>query len=152
MSVNGMATGKILWTLAGGKHVFATDGAIVLVLVLEAIVRCKDCNANAHGALFAVTKILLTANATKATVFAMKGFFRLGHPQVANAAVILAKGRSTVNTLVSIIVTKQRKKECEYVYNGQERKSVLSIHTQSYKALTMSVDECCNACKRLLGP
>jgi hypothetical protein len=40
--MNGMATWKILWRLARREHVFPADGAIVFVLVFEALMSIKD--------------------------------------------------------------------------------------------------------------
>lgn len=104
MRMNRMTAGQVLRRLARGKHVFATDGTIVLVLVLEAIVRTEHMDANAHATFVAVTKGLLTSNATKATVLTMKGLFRLCHPEVANAAMILSKLDSAMSTLVSVCI------------------------------------------------
>jgi len=102
--MNRMATRQILWTLTGGKHVFATDRTVVLVLVLEAIVRLKDMDANTHATLGAVTEGFRATDTTKATFWAMKGLFRLGHPEVTNVAVIFSKRSSTVSTQVSVVI------------------------------------------------
>jgi hypothetical protein len=42
VGVNGVTARQILRRLTGREHVFATDGAVVLVLVLEALVSVKD--------------------------------------------------------------------------------------------------------------
>lgn len=75
--MNGMSTRQVLRRLPRGKHVFATHGAIVLVLVLETLVGVKDRDGNAHATLVAVTKGFDAANATKAALNAMKGLFGL---------------------------------------------------------------------------
>jgi len=77
MRMNGMATRQILWRLARRKHIFATNRAIVLVLVFEALMRLKDTDGNAHTALIAVTKSFHASNAAKPTLFTVKGLF--GH-------------------------------------------------------------------------
>ena len=100
MCVNGMTAWKILWRLAGGKHVFAADGTVILVLILEAVVAFKDMNTNAHAALVTVTEVFGATNATKATLIAVKGFLRLGHPEITDVAVVFSKRYSTVSTLI----------------------------------------------------
>jgi hypothetical protein len=77
VGMNRMSTWQILWRLAGRKHVFAADGAIVLVLVLEALMRIKDTYRNAHAAFLAMPKGVDATDAAKATLRAMKGFFGL---------------------------------------------------------------------------
>jgi hypothetical protein len=53
------------------------DGAIVLILVLEALVVVKDCDGNAHAAFVAVAERLYTTDAAKSTLDTMKGFLGL---------------------------------------------------------------------------
>ena len=72
-----MTTRQVLRRLTRREHVFTTDGAIVLVLVLEALVRLKDGYGNAHATLVAVTKGFDAAHAAKATLDTMKGFLGL---------------------------------------------------------------------------
>ena len=77
MGMNGVAAGKILRGLARGEHVFSAHGTIVLIFVLEAMVRFKDTDRDAHAALGAVTKGFLTSHTTKSTLAAVKGFLCL---------------------------------------------------------------------------
>jgi len=80
MGVNGVTAGEILRGLPGGKHIFATHGTIVLVLVLETIVREKDVYGNAHTAFVAMPKGFGAAHATKSALVAVEGFLGLCHP------------------------------------------------------------------------
>lgn len=80
VSMNGVSTRKVLRTLTRGKHILATDGTVVLVLSLEAIVRLKDMHTDTHAALAAMTEVLCATDATKATFCTMKRLFALCHP------------------------------------------------------------------------
>ena len=72
-----MTTRQVLRRLTRREHVFTTDGAIVLVLVLEALMSIKDANRDAHAAFVAVAEGLHTSHATKSTSVAMEGFLAL---------------------------------------------------------------------------
>jgi hypothetical protein len=74
-----------------GKEIFLTDGTVGLVLAHLAVVIVVEGAINAHAAIVTVLKILGTADAAKATVFAMVRTFLIGHPQVANVAVVVTK-------------------------------------------------------------
>jgi len=86
-----MTTGQVLGRLTRGKHVFATDRTVVLVLVLETVVCVKDIDADAHAAFSAVTKGLHATDSAKTAFGAMKGFFGSSHPKIAKAAMIFTK-------------------------------------------------------------
>lgn len=75
--VNGVSTGQILRRLATAKHVFATNGTVVLVLVLEALVRLKDRDGYAHATLVAVAKSFHSTHTAETTLYTMEGFFGL---------------------------------------------------------------------------
>lgn len=77
VGVNGVAAGQVLGGLATTKHVFAADGTVVLVLVLEALVGGKDRDGNAHAALVAVAKGFAAPDAAETAFFAVKGLFGL---------------------------------------------------------------------------
>jgi hypothetical protein len=77
VGVNGVSAGQVLWALARREHVFATDGATVFVLVLEALVRVKDSGRNAHTTFVAVAEGFHAADAAKAAEVAMKRLFGL---------------------------------------------------------------------------
>lgn len=101
MGMNRVATRQILRRLTRGKHVFAADWTIVLVLVLEAIVRVEDVNRNAHAALATMSERLNTADAAKATFVAVKRFLGARHPEVANTAMVFSKHGIAVDAQVS---------------------------------------------------
>ena len=77
MGVNGVSARQILGRLATAKHVFAANGAVVFVLVLEALVRLKDRDGNAHAAFIAVAKGFNSTHTAKTTLYAMKRFLGL---------------------------------------------------------------------------
>jgi hypothetical protein len=95
-----------------------TDGAVVFVLVLEAIVSEKDMDANAHAAFRTVAEIFCATDAAKPTLVAMKGLFRVFHPQVTHGAVILGKHCVTVGPQVP----SQRKSSKGVSFGGRQRK------------------------------
>ena len=95
-----MSAGQVLRRLAAAKHVLATHGTIILVLVLEALVRLEDAHGNAHTALVAVAKVFRTADAAKAALLAMEGFLGQGHPEIATAAMVLSEDRLAIYALV----------------------------------------------------
>lgn len=102
VGMNGVAAGQVLRRLARGEHIFSTDGTVVLVLVLEALVGVKDADRDAHAALIAMPKGLSTTHAAESTFVAMKGFLGHGHPQVAQMAVILGKHHLAVDALIAL--------------------------------------------------
>jgi len=73
----GMATRQVLRRLARREHVFAADRTVVLVLVLEALVRVKDTDRDAHAAFATMTESFDATDAAKAALLAMKGLFGL---------------------------------------------------------------------------
>ena len=89
--MDGVAAGQILGRLAGGEHILAADGTVVLVLILHAVVIVINVDRDAHAAPVAVAEGLATADPTKAAVGAVEGTLALDHPQVANVAVVLAE-------------------------------------------------------------
>jgi len=63
--------------LATTKHIFATNGAVVFVLVFETLVGLKDGDRDAHAALVAVAKRFHTTHTTESTLHTMKRLFGL---------------------------------------------------------------------------
>jgi len=102
MRVNGMPTGQILRTLAGGEHVLATHRTAVLVLVRHAIVRFVDGGGDAHAAFGAVAEVVPSADAAEAALVAVEGTFVEGHPDVAFGAVVLGEGDSAVCACIGL--------------------------------------------------
>ena len=101
--VDSMAAREVLRRLSRRKHVFAADGAVVLVLVLKALVCFKDRRRYAHAALAAVTERLHPTHSTKSTLVAMKRFFSHGHPKIADGAMVFTEDDLAVDALVSIM-------------------------------------------------
>ena len=91
VGVDGVAAGQVLGRLAGGEHVFAAHGTVVLVLVLHAVVIVVDVDRDAHAAPVAVAERFATADAAEAAVFAVERPLALDHPQVADVAVVLSE-------------------------------------------------------------
>jgi hypothetical protein len=77
VGVNCVPARQVLWRLARTEHVFTTDGAVVLVFVLEALVRVKHTDRDAHATFIAVAEGFHAANAAETTLFAVKGFLAL---------------------------------------------------------------------------
>ena len=77
VGVNGVSAGQILRRLATAEHVFTANWTIVFILVLEALVRLKDRDGNAHAALVAVAEGFDTAHTAESTLHTMKGLFGL---------------------------------------------------------------------------
>ena len=86
--VNGVAAGHFVGGAAAGKEVFLADGAVAAVFAGFAVVGLIETAVDAHAALVAVLKVGLSADATKAAVGAVIGTLLVGHPQVANVAVV----------------------------------------------------------------
>jgi hypothetical protein len=77
----------------------------------------KDVDANAHAAFWTVAEIFRASDAAKATLAAMKGLFRVFHPQVTHGAVVLGKRCVTVGTQVP----SQRKSSKGVSFGGKQR-------------------------------
>ena len=77
MRMNRMTARQILGRLAGRKHIFPTNRAVILVLVFETPVGFENVHRNAHAALRAVSKVFPASNSTKATLITVKWFFGL---------------------------------------------------------------------------
>ena len=77
MSVDGMTTREILGRLPRRKHIFTADGAIVFVLVLEALVCIEDTDRDAHTAFITMAKGFHASHTAETTAVTMKGFLAL---------------------------------------------------------------------------
>jgi hypothetical protein len=55
---------------------------------------------NTHAAIMAVLEILGSPHSTKSTVRAMIGPLIVGHPEIANVAMVLAKLNTTFDAIV----------------------------------------------------
>ena len=71
--VNGVSTRHFVRGPAGTEQILLTDRTIAPVLAGLAIVRFVQTLVNAHATLMAVFEIILTTDATKATVGAVVG-------------------------------------------------------------------------------
>ena len=91
VSVDGVAAGQVLGRLAGGEHILAAHGTVVLVLILHAVVIVVDVDRDAHAAPVAVAERFATADAAEAAVLAVERTLALDHPQVADVAVVLSE-------------------------------------------------------------
>jgi hypothetical protein len=101
--VNRMTAWHFVTGRTGGKEVFLTDGTIGLVLAHLAVVIVVEGAINAHAAIMAVLEILGTTDAAKTAVFAMVRTFLIGHPQVANVAVVGTKLDVAGYAVVSVV-------------------------------------------------
>ena len=87
---------------SAAEQVFLTDRAVAHVLARLAVVIVKQKCVNAHAAVVAVFEVFATADAAKAAVFAMVGRLLVGHPQVANVAVVLTKLYAAIDAVVAV--------------------------------------------------
>ena len=81
MSVNGMTAWQILGRLTRGKHVFAADRAVVLVLILKTVVTVEDIDADAHATLAAMSEGFDSTDPTETTFVAVERFLGFCHPK-----------------------------------------------------------------------
>ena len=119
MGMNGMSAGQVLRRLSRGKHVFSADGAVVLVLILEALVGIKDTDGDAHATLVAMTEGFDTAHAAEPTAVAMERFLAQGHPQVTHDAMALSKLSLAVDALVSVSYKGEQQAKARYKVKKQ---------------------------------
>jgi hypothetical protein len=115
MPMNGMSAGHFVTCRSRGKQVFLTDGTVRHVFSSVAIVIVKQLGVNAHAAIVAVTKVISTAHSTKAAILTVIRVLLIGHPQIANAAMIFSKLNSTRHTLVSVYICITMLDECEQI-------------------------------------
>jgi hypothetical protein len=101
MGMNGMPTGQILRRLPGGEHIFAANGTIVLVFVLEALVCIEDTHRDTHATFIAVAERFHSSHTAESTAVAMEGFLAQRHPQVTHSTMIFAKLSVAINATIS---------------------------------------------------
>mmetsp|Transcript_2534 Transcript_2534/g.6848 ORF Transcript_2534/g.6848 Transcript_2534/m.6848 type:complete len:224 (+) Transcript_2534:1063-1734(+) len=100
MGVDGMTAGQVLRRLARGKHVLSTDGTVVLVLVLEALVGVENADRNAHAAFVAMHEGFPSTDSAESALMTMEWFLRLRHPQVANMTMVFTEHCLAVDAMV----------------------------------------------------
>lgn len=100
--MNGMPTGHFVTGRSGREQVFLTHGAVGLVLAHLAIVILVEGAIDAHAAIMTVLEVFGTSDAAKAAVWTVIRTFFVGHPEVANDAVIRAEFYAAVDTVVSV--------------------------------------------------
>jgi hypothetical protein len=62
----------------------------------------KDRYINAHATVMTVTKVVATADTTKATIVAVIRFFLIGHPEIAQAAMISTELNVALHTRIAV--------------------------------------------------
>lgn len=72
MGMNRMPARQILRRLTRREHVFPADGAVVLVLVPEALVSVKDTHGNTHATFVAMAERLHTSHAAETALRAVE--------------------------------------------------------------------------------
>jgi hypothetical protein len=68
-----------------------TDGTVGHVFAGLAIVIVKEEGIDTHTTVIAVTKVFSSTHSTKAAIATMVGRFVIGHPQIANIAMVGSK-------------------------------------------------------------
>jgi hypothetical protein len=63
---------------------------------------------NAHATVVAVTKVFPTTDATETTVRAVVRRFLVGHPEIANVAVVFTKLDAALDAVVAVVECKNR--------------------------------------------
>lgn len=102
--MNGMSTGHFVTGRTRREKIFLTDGTIGLVLSVLAIVIVVQSTIDAHAAVVTVLKVFGTADTAKATVLTMVRAFLIGHPQVADVAMVGTKLDVTRNAVVCLAI------------------------------------------------
>ena len=67
----------------------------------------KQLLVDTHSTILAVTKVLTPAHTAETTIRAVVGTFLVGHPQIANGTVILAKLDVTVDAFVTVVLNRR---------------------------------------------
>jgi hypothetical protein len=80
---------------------FLADWTIGFVLATFAVMICVETAINTHATIMAVLEILGSPNPTKSAVRAMIGPLIVGHPEIANVAMVLAKLNTTFDAIIS---------------------------------------------------
>lgn len=88
--------------MSTAKEIFLTDWAIAHVFARLAVVIVKEQSIDAHAAVVAMTKVFSATDATKTAIDAVVGRLALGHPQVADVAVILSKLNAAASAVVAV--------------------------------------------------
>lgn len=91
------------------EQIFLTDGAIGLVLAVLAVVIVVQGAINAHAAVVAMFEVLSSTHTTKATVRTMVWTFLIGHPQIADVAMVFTKLDIARNAIVAVETEKKTK-------------------------------------------
>jgi hypothetical protein len=105
--VNGVTTGHFVGGRPTAKEEFLADGAIGLVLAVLTIVIVIECLVNAHATVVAVLKVLGATDPAESTLGAVVGVILLGHPEVADRAMVLPKFGITLNASVTVLSFQQ---------------------------------------------
>lgn len=119
MRVDGVSARQVLGRLAAAEHVFPTYRAVVFILVLHAIVRIVHGRGNAHAALGAVLKILLSSHPTEPAFLAVERTLGKGHPYIALFAVIFRERHLAPPALVRFAVLSKAAILADYFLDGE---------------------------------
>lgn len=99
--VNCVTTGHFMGGTPRTKEKFLADGTVGFVFSTFAVVVGVETSVDAHSTIVTMFEILGTTHAAKAAVGAMVGSFVVGHPEVANATVVLSHLNATLGAIVS---------------------------------------------------
>jgi hypothetical protein len=87
---------------SGTEQIFLTDWAVTHVLARLAVVIIKQQGVDAHATVITVSEVLPTTHAAKATVFTVIGRLLVGHPQVANTAIVSTELYTAIDAVVAV--------------------------------------------------
>lgn len=98
--VNRVSTGHLVRCATGTKQVLLTDRAVATVLARFAIVAFVEALVDAHATFVAMLEVFFAPDAAKTTVRAVVGCFFVGHPQIANVAMVGTKFHTAGDAVV----------------------------------------------------
>jgi hypothetical protein len=128
--VNGMSTWHFVTGRTRREQVFLTDGAVGLVLAVLAVVIVVESTIDAHSAVMTMFEVLRATDTTKAAVSTMIRAFLIGHPQIADVAMVFTKLDVARNAIVS--VTEPPKTKTKY----NKVRTVARMRSQSKNDIT----------------
>ena len=107
--MNGVSAGHFVRGQAAAEQVFPTNGTVGHVFATLTIVIVQEERVNAHAAVVAVAKVFPTPDATETTIRTVVRRFLVGHPEVANVAVVFTKLDTALDAMIAVVVCVEQK-------------------------------------------
>jgi hypothetical protein len=96
-----MPTRHFMRRTSRAKEILLTDRAVASVLARLAVVIVIKVLVNAHATFVTVLKVVRATNPTKSTVRTVIGSFFVGHPEVANVAMVGTEACAAADALIT---------------------------------------------------